>query len=435
MLLKVRLAKLGRCLMRWDHNVIWSLASFLATSLATELTSFLKQVLTLSFHTLMNRVYCGSTCLWGHGWGNLRCEGPGGDSWSLRDLLRDDCRALSSFTYGNLACNWLGCLRPGRFLRLLWFVFLRLLLECMNTKGWGSTEVSLRHWTRFQTIWIIQSVDVLGPTWVKVDRLEGIQISCSNEGFLQRIRLTAWNVVILVEGANLTSFHLTEGPFVASVGLRPNNILCIEISDTLSRFGTSSWFVTINRSIICVKWTGLFSFSTEITKCLVPDGVCWFKGVCLPLWLPALFSYVVILDVIVSSVFWSLISFLPLSALDIKAVKSISWSKLLLNYWFAAFNIIDKHSISHEFGRLRRHILETCQFVNRVERVRRLSTCYEFNNFSLSTFDICISQIKFRFILKSNVEHAWPCALNIRVDKVEFRSIDFSFRKYAGSWT
>lgn len=108
--------------------------------------------------------------------------------------------------------------------------------------------------------------------------------------------------------------------------------------------------------------------------------------------LPKLLSHVTICDVVVENFSFStaLISLTCLSPLNIKAVQSVARGELLFKDGFAAFNIINLHSVSDEPRHFRRHNGEAGQFVNRVQRVGRLSLGHEFKYLSLGTLDIFV---------------------------------------------
>lgn len=60
---------------------------------------------------------------------------------------------------------------------------------------------------------------------------------------------------------------------------------------------------------------------------------------------------------------------LSLSALDVKAVERVPWSKLFLDQRFSTVNVIHEHGITNEPEWLRRYISVARQFVDRIERV------------------------------------------------------------------
>ena len=116
------------------------------------------------------------------------------------------------------------------------------------------------------------------------------------------------------------------------------------------------------------------------------------------------------------------VRFLRLCPGHIKAVQGVAWRILFLDSWTTAFNVIDDHRISDKSGRLWRHISEAGQLVHRVQRVRRLALRREFLNLRLSPLDVCVRQVKFRFV-EAYMQHARSGALYIFVNKIEFRPV------------
>ena len=234
-------------------------------------------------------------------------------------------------------------------------------------------------------------------------------------------------------GSHLTSPYPGERSQSSCVTFSTCDVLCIEISYSSSGFGESSRLGALDPAIPLIQLALFVRLSPKVAQSTVPDGVGRLERIRLPLTLPALPSHIGIVYVIVAFLarLSSLISGLSLCTLDIKDVQGVSLCVLSFNKWFSTIDVINEHGIPDKLERFWRHISETWQFVDRIERVGGCSVCLELYNLRLCALDVGIGQIELGLVVQTDVKHARTRAQNILIHQIKLRSIHNFLGPYA----
>eukprot|EP00354_Favella_ehrenbergii_P006623 CAMPEP_0170466206 /NCGR_PEP_ID=MMETSP0123-20130129/10253_1 /TAXON_ID=182087 /ORGANISM="Favella ehrenbergii, Strain Fehren 1" /LENGTH=262 /DNA_ID=CAMNT_0010732277 /DNA_START=683 /DNA_END=1470 /DNA_ORIENTATION=+ len=216
-----------------------------------------------------------------------------------------------------------------------------------------------------------------------------------------------FNIVRLVQLADLSTLHPGEVAKTSGVRLGSIDVLCVEIAHTSDLFAKSGGFGTSNHPVLPVEGRS-FSLAAELAEAAIHDDVGGVERIGLPLGRPALARNISIANVVRHLLPRAdpHIGLLLLCALDVENVKGVARGELFLLQGPRTLNVIDLHGVADETWHLRRHHCEASQFVDWVQRVRWLTLGYELYDVSLGAIDVFVRQVVLRLV-ESDVEHAW----------------------------